>query len=385
MSQTQTLVVLLATMTMSVSMLGTLYCLTQDRNKLIFRVLALVLFVSALIEMGVVLTSFHMPATVKLVIDSTWVVGASCVSPLFWLYVWVLTAEDQKLPKNLPWHFVVPAAYAGAVLVTHIFSVDSISFAQNLFDDRDLRTHQFNGLVFLPIPLQWACYLIATSHRLMRYRLRLKDYFASTVQKEMQWISFVIAFYALYWLSQAAPILFGLPKAQDGALLLIAYILNIILVTTIVLWGLRQRPEIFDGSQPEKLVARYAKSALDPVTTQKIAVKLRAAMTTEKLYLNANLSLWTLARHVRMSDNYVSQVLNEQIGENFFDFVNGYRIEAAKLRLQQGNENILTITYEVGFNSRSSFYTAFRKVTGTTPTAFRKLASFESDQAGTDD
>ncbi|CAN0482038.1 unnamed protein product, partial [Hapterophycus canaliculatus] len=116
---------------------------------------------------------------------------------------------------------------------------------------------------------------------------------------------------------------------------------------------------------------RYAKSALDTPRAARIAAKLRHAMEVDTLYLDPNLSLWALSSHIGVTDNYVSQTLNEEIRLNFFDFVNGYRIEAAKRALTQTEETILAIAYDVGFNSRSSFYTAFRKVTGQTPSDFR--------------
>ena len=104
----------------------------------------------------------------------------------------------------------------------------------------------------------------------------------------------------------------------------------------------------------------------------RIASKLKRAMSEHQLHLDANLSLWALSKQVGVSDNYVSQVLNEEIGQNFFDFVNGYRVQAAQARLISSDETILNIAYDTGFNSRSSFYTAFKKTTGQTPTAFRK-------------
>ncbi len=63
------------------------------------------------------------------------------------------------------------------------------------------------------------------------------------------------------------------------------------------------------------------------------------------------------------------------IGKSFFDFVNGYRIAEAKTLLSTTNESVLNITYDVGFNARSSFYNAFKRETGQTPTAYRKKMS----------
>jgi YesN/AraC family two-component response regulator len=98
-------------------------------------------------------------------------------------------------------------------------------------------------------------------------------------------------------------------------------------------------------------------------------------MEVDNLHRDANLSLWALARHIGASSNYISQTLNEVIGESFFDFVNSYRIAEAKILLTTTNDSVLNITYDVGFNARSSFYNAFKRQTGQTPTTYRKNMS----------
>ncbi len=143
-----------------------------------------------------------------------------------------------------------------------------------------------------------------------------------------------------------------------------------------MIWGLRQRP----GLEPPKPVLiteeapKYAKSALTEDRASRIAAKLKRAMTHDRLHLDPNLSLWALSKHVGVSDNYVSQVLNEEIGQNFFDFVNSYRVAEAQTLLVTSDETILKIAFDTGFNSRSSFYTAFNKNTGLTPSSYRKTA-----------
>ena len=70
--------------------------------------------------------------------------------------------------------------------------------------------------------------------------------------------------------------------------------------------------------------------------------------------------------------NLASQTLNEEIGSTFFDYVAHWRIEAAKPRILSGEASILAIALEVGFNSRSTFYKAFKRETGMTPKAFAR-------------
>ena len=73
--------------------------------------------------------------------------------------------------------------------------------------------------------------------------------------------------------------------------------------------------------------------------------------------------------------HHLSQILNEKLNQNFFDFVNNYRIQEAKKLLVSPDGGLLTIlaiAEEVGFNSKSAFNNAFKKVTNTTPSEFRK-------------
>lgn len=78
-----------------------------------------------------------------------------------------------------------------------------------------------------------------------------------------------------------------------------------------------------------------------------------------------------LSDTIRVSQNYISQTLNDRLGRNFFDYVNAWRIAEACQRLGQG-ARVLDVAHETGFNSRSTFNAAFRKHTGTTPSAWRR-------------
>ena len=95
-------------------------------------------------------------------------------------------------------------------------------------------------------------------------------------------------------------------------------------------------------------------------------------MQSEHLYLDSNLSLQKLAQHVSISPNYISQTLNQTLQLNFFDYVNQWRINAAKPEIIANQRSVLEIALAVGFNARSSFYKAFKQQTGLTPSEFRK-------------
>lgn len=93
------------------------------------------------------------------------------------------------------------------------------------------------------------------------------------------------------------------------------------------------------------------------------------------LLLDPLISLPKLARAVGISPNQLSYVLNHHIGQNFFDYVNGARIEEARaVLIAEPDRTILDVALSVGFNSKSTFNLAFKKLTGDTPSAVRAMA-----------
>ena len=103
--------------------------------------------------------------------------------------------------------------------------------------------------------------------------------------------------------------------------------------------------------------------------------KLTSFMVEEKPYLDFELTLQKLANQINMPEKELSLLINHHLNKHFFDFINEYRINDAKILLKDPAKKevtVLEILYEVGFNSKSSFYTAFKKSTNQTPTAYRK-------------
>jgi len=102
---------------------------------------------------------------------------------------------------------------------------------------------------------------------------------------------------------------------------------------------------------------------------------LKAFMIAKEPYLDSSLTIQDLAEQLKMPVKDLSALINLYINKHFFDFINEYRIEKAKEILKdplQKELTILEILYQVGFNSKSSFSTSFKKHTGKTPTDFRK-------------
>jgi YesN/AraC family two-component response regulator len=98
-------------------------------------------------------------------------------------------------------------------------------------------------------------------------------------------------------------------------------------------------------------------------------------MKEEKIYIQAEISLSTLAERLSIKPHVLSQILNEHLQSNFSDYINKYRIEEAKLILlspKGSRQKIAAIALDVGFNTNVAFYNAFKKFTGMTPAQFKK-------------
>jgi AraC-like DNA-binding protein/uncharacterized membrane protein len=135
-----------------------------------------------------------------------------------------------------------------------------------------------------------------------------------------------------------------------------------------VIGDIRQAGELLSGS-----VRKYEKSSLTMEEAELDIKRIDRLMKHDRPFLEPELSLPDLAELLRMPRNRLSQLLNEFLGQNFFDFINAYRVEEAK-RLLQGasaSVSILDITYDAGFNSKATFNAAFKKSMGMTPSEFR--------------
>lgn len=125
---------------------------------------------------------------------------------------------------------------------------------------------------------------------------------------------------------------------------------------------------------PEK--SKYKRSGLTLEVAQEYRILVMKAMNEKKLFLDCELTLNDLAKEVDIPTHQLSEVLNGQLNQNFYSFVNDYRVQYAKELLTTEKTRsmaIIDLAFEAGFRSKSSFYDAFKKATNMTPTQFKKL------------
>ena len=120
---------------------------------------------------------------------------------------------------------------------------------------------------------------------------------------------------------------------------------------------------------------KYASSNLSLREAESINTQLIAYMEEYEPYLDNQLSLRQLADQLNVNTNYLSQVINEKHEKNFFEFINSYRVNALKQKMENPKNRqftLLSLAYECGFNSKTTFNTTFKKLTGLTPSQYLK-------------
>ena len=207
-----------------------------------------------------------------------------------------------------------------------------------------------------------------------RHKRALVNHFSSIQGKTLQWVQWV-CYYVLYTLIIILLPIF-LTDYHSEIVGQIFNIINVVFIFWVALSGFRQ---VFINL-PEKILnnEKGTINANDEVTQNQQAYEaLITFMQQEKPYTNPQLQLSDLAKAINYSPRKLSNLINDIGGLNFNQFINQFRVEAAKKLLldpEMGHLNLLGIAYQVGFNSKTSFYTTFKQMVGKTPNQFKKEA-----------
>ncbi len=146
---------------------------------------------------------------------------------------------------------------------------------------------------------------------------------------------------------------------------------SFILYLIVLLLVFRNRKGLTLFQEKEK----YKNKGIDRESLRQIEEAI-SLIATKELFLNPNLTLSETAEELNISTHLLSQYLNEKLGKSFTILINEYRIEKAKELLQSNNNyTIEGLGYNSGFNSKSTFFTTFKRITGKTPSEYQKLYS----------
>lgn len=220
-------------------------------------------------------------------------------------------------------------------------------------------------------------YLAATLKKISRFGVELRDVFSDLDNKELGWLRNLLLAYATAWVLSLVYCLLAHVLRVTGShewLTIATTMVSVAVLLPMSVLAFRQ-PALFAGLRPTLARAdagpkdRTADQSPEPPTKQILQL-----MEQQQPYLHSNLTVDRLARLAGLPPRELSQFLNQQMGKNFYEFVNGYRIQHARLRLADPAETatITDIMYESGFNSKSVFNTLFRETTGKTPSQYRR-------------
>jgi AraC-like DNA-binding protein len=337
--------------------------------------------------------------------------------PLLYLYAFAMTSKRVRPVQLL--HFIplllmlsepitlmlYPREQQVIFLKYFLSDRENVELGRQLFDVmpafwRVWVVLHLHGILF---SIQFAVYCALVLLRVRRHKQKLEQNFSFTEQMDLRWLRTLTLLCVLFLMlflifNRANIILYGHHE-------LTAFYLNLpflFLVLAIYIIGIKalRQPSILRGiieaddadeeeQQPEAVAAaqdqvdpagevpptKYTRSGINLEDAQRYKIRMMKAMQNEELYLDCDLTLRQLARHVGISYHQASQVINGQMNQRFFCFVNNYRVQLAKDLMSDPKTSkmaIVDLAVEVGFKSKSSFYDAFKRMTEMTPTQFKK-------------
>jgi AraC-like DNA-binding protein len=233
--------------------------------------------------------------------------------------------------------------------------------------------------VSIAVFIQFMMYAISSLRLVYRYQQAASQSFSSPRQTDASWLYSTIIFFILImlittansWLTQTGWAKYYLIAFNIIILALLVFVIRVLMR------ALRQSDFFSFSIRDEDRDPASSKSnppASGMAVNDSLVQILIQHMQSHKPYLAPELTLDQLASQLSLKPRVLSQTINEGLNQTFFDFINRYRIkEATRLLTNPVDKKItiLEVLYEVGFNSKSSFNTLFKKYTGLTPTEFR--------------
>jgi len=307
---------------------------------------------------------------------SYWACNFLYRSYMEYFYVSSITNQQPIKKINVFLH-LIPAIFTVLYLIPFLLlpSSEKIEIFENQGKDYEL----FQSILLIAINISGVLYISWAIKVLKEHKKYIRNRFSTIEKIDLQWLQFLTYGLGVIW------ILIIITKKND-----IIFLWFSVFVILIGFFGVKQKniidsdkkqlenPEPTNNFSLEIPKEKYAKSGLSEEQAEKQYQKLMALMTKESYYKNSDLSLSQLAEKLNIHSNYLSQIINENGGISFYDFVNQFRVAEFK-RLVALPENrqftLITLAYECGFNSKSSFNRYFKKITGQTPSQYAKFIS----------
>lgn len=296
--------------------------------------------------------------------------------PFMWLYVGALTGHVKQITRVHLIHFL-------PFILLSLFQIATGWAPRPPHPGDEVFRASVRWIGGANLVLMVA-YSIAVFARLFRHDQAIVDHFSNLTSRiSLGWLRWLTVS-----LSGVFLLLFLASVLSMPTLLQLHLIAQIIVIVALSFFGLQQ-PQIFgrDGletpppapadvdAQVGDPKARYSRSGLTEDQAATILHRLQTTMTKERPYLDPDITIEKLARRLAVPRHHLTEVINERLDQNFFALVNGYRIEAVKALMGDPackDRTLLDMAYASGFNSKSSFNLAFKKIAGMTPSQYRQ-------------
>ncbi|OZC02080.1 helix-turn-helix domain-containing protein [Rubricoccus marinus] len=366
---------------------------SRHRNALPNRLLAAVVLVFSIDLAMAVYHATDASAVVPALIGLDLPIGF-LYGPLFYLYVRTFTAERPEMKRTDLWH-LAPFVLLSLFLVPYYLLPGTEKLA--LLNDPGASFQTGALTIINPLKLVHGFVYIALVVALLRrHRARVRDQEAPVDSVSLRWLRAlavsVLALLTVVTVLYAAgvrdhvPTLGMDPSAIYDDLTLLSVT---VFVYALGYFGLRHpslfAPDPASGATVQDHEASpapeapsepaYARSGMRPEEAARHRERLLALMETEHIYRRGDLTLSDLADALGITPHNLTEVLNTHLGQSYYDFVNGYRVREVQERLVDpacAHLTVLAIGMEAGFNAKSSFNAAFKRLTGLTPSAYRQ-------------
>jgi AraC-like DNA-binding protein len=300
--------------------------------------------------------------------------------PVFYLYVLSVCFSDFKLKFK---HFLhlLPFLIVNIILIPRFYSVSIASKINFILNRPNMIELQFNHILF---HIQVFIYIGAVFIFLKKVKKLYLENYAGTSIKSYQWLfQFTSVLTILYFIVLFKNIFKFADYQNISEWIKITVLLFQLLLICWYLLKALNNPHLFRNIDSKlKLVTdiileekNNQRLALDENGYNDELLKLKRHMIIEKPFLNSSITIHDISSAIEVPVRDLSLLINHNLEQHFYDFINSYRIEYAMVVLKDSSKSRLTISeilYEAGYNSKSSFNSAFKKHTGSTPTQYRK-------------
>lgn len=238
---------------------------------------------------------------------------------------------------------------------------------------------------------------IISVKKINRFQAQLQNEFADIERRSLAWIKKILTVVVLLLALWIVPYVYAMVSKTDVNRYMYPLWIGMTIVVYWLAWSMFSRRSLFEYTPPETLnqqenevTPENATLPLIPEKTEKSFPEtweqhfpeLTRLMTEEKLYLDFDISMSSLAEKMGLSNGYLSQIINQKKGQNFYDYVNTYRVKAVQEKLKDpasSNLSLYGIALDCGFKSKSTFNAVFKKIIGLTPSAYKNSLKGESD------